>query len=62
MEKDLSHEIDVDGEVLLGGVDGVMAEHLFDLVNRVTHVEKILGIGMAQSVGGVRQPCSLHGF
>jgi len=47
MEKDLSHEIDVDVEVLLGGVDGVMAQHLFDLVNRVAQVEKILGIGMA---------------
>ena len=62
MEKDLSHQIDVDVEVLLGGVDGVMAHHLFDLINRVTQVEKVLGIGVAQSVGGVRQPCALHGF
>ena len=31
MEKDLSHQIDVDVEVLLGGVDGVMAHHLFNL-------------------------------
>jgi hypothetical protein len=62
MEKDLSHQIDVDVEVLLGGVDGVMAQHLFDLINRVTHVEEILGIGVAQSVGRVRQPCLLHGF
>ena len=49
MEKDLSHQIDVDVEVLLGGVDLVMAQHLFDLINGVTHVEKILGIGVAQS-------------
>jgi len=39
-----------------------MAQHLFDLINGLTHVEKILGIGVAQSVGGVRQPCLLHGF
>jgi hypothetical protein len=62
MEKDLSHQIDVDVEVLLGGVDGVMAHHLFDLINRVTQVEKVLGIGVAQSVGRVRQSCALHGF
>jgi hypothetical protein len=62
MEKDLSHQIDVDVEVLLGGVDGVMAHHLFDLINRVTQLEKVLGIGVAQSVGRVRQPCALHGF
>jgi len=54
MEKDLSHQIDVDVEVLLGGVDIVMAQHLFDLINGLTHVEKILGISVAQSVGGVR--------
>jgi hypothetical protein len=52
----------MDGEILLGGVDGVMAHHLFDLINRVTQVEKILGIGVAQGVGGSREPCSLHGF
>jgi len=47
MEKDLSHQIDVDGEIFLGGVDGVMAHHLFDLINRVTQVEKVLGVGVA---------------
>jgi len=62
MEKDLSHQIDVDVEVLLGGVDVVMAQHLFDLINRLTHVEEILGIGVAQRVGGAREPCALHGF
>ena len=62
MEKDLSHQIDVDVEVLLGGVDVVMAQHLFDLIDGLAHVEKILGIGVAQSVGGVRQTCTLHGF
>ena len=52
----------MDGEILLGGVDGVMAHHLFDLINRVTQVEKILGIGVAQGVGGTSEPCSLHGI
>ena len=47
MEKDLSHQIDVDGEIFLGGVDGVMTQHLFDLINRVTQVEKVLGVGVA---------------
>jgi hypothetical protein len=62
MEKDLSHQIDVDMEVLLAGVDIVMAQHLFDLINGLAHVKKILGIGVAQGVGRVRQPCTLHGF
>ena len=62
MEENLSHQIDVDVEVLLCRVDIVMAQHLFDLINRLTHVEKILGIGVAQRVGGEREPCALHGF
>jgi len=62
MEKDLSHQIDVDVEILLGGVDLVMAQHLFNLINGPPHVEEVLGIGVAQSVGGERQPCTLHRF
>jgi hypothetical protein len=62
MEKDLSHQIDVDVEIFLGGVDVVMAEHLFDLINRVAQVEKVLGIGVAQGIGGKGKPCLLHGF
>jgi hypothetical protein len=62
MEKGLSHQIDMDVEVLLGRVDVVMAQHLFDLINGLTHVEKILGVGVAQRVGGEREPCALHGF
>ena len=62
MKKNLSHQIDVDGEILLGGVDGVMAQHLFDLINRPPHMEKILGIGVAKPIGGGRKPCALHGF
>ena len=62
MEKDLSHQIDVDVEILLRRVDRVMSQHLFDLINGPTHVEKVLGIGVAQSVGGVREPCLFHSF
>jgi hypothetical protein len=62
MEKDLSHQIDVDGEILLGGMDGVVAQHLFDLVNRVAQVEKVLGIGVTKRVGGGSKTCSVHGF
>jgi hypothetical protein len=62
IEKDLSHEIDVDGEILLRGANLLMAKHLFDLINGPTHVKKVLGIGVAQSIGGGRQPCTLHGF
>ncbi len=62
MEKDLSHQIDVDVEILLGGVDVVMTQHLFDLINGLAHVKKILSIGVAQGIGGKRQPCALHGF
>ena len=62
MEKDLSHQIDVDVEVLLRRVDVVMAQHLFDLINGLTHVEKILGVGVAKPVGGGRKPCALHSF
>jgi len=62
MEKDLSHQIDVDVEVLLRRVDLVVSQHLFDLINGATHEEKILGIGVAQSVGGERQSCLFHGF
>jgi len=52
----------VDVEILLGGVDVVVTQHLFDRIHRVTHVKKILSIGVAQSVGGKGQPCLLHGF
>ncbi len=62
MEKDLSHQIDVDVEILLRRVDLIVSQHLFDLINGPTHVEKILGIGVAQSVGGEREPCLFHGF
>ena len=62
MEKNLSHQIDVDVEILLRRVDLVMSQHLFDLINGPTQVEKILGIGVAQSVGGEREPCLFHRF
>ena len=62
MEKDLSHQIDVDVEVFLSGVDVVMAQHLFNLINGLTHEEKVLGIGVAQPIGGGRKPCVLHSF
>ena len=62
MEKDLSHQIDVDVEILLGRVDIVMAQHLFDRIHRLTQVEKILGIGVTQGVGGKGESCALHGF
>jgi hypothetical protein len=52
----------MDVEVLLRRVDLVMAQHLFDLINGPTHVEEVLGIGVAQSVGGERQPCLFHRF
>jgi hypothetical protein len=39
-----------------------MSQHLFDLINGAAHEEKILGIGVAQSVGGERESCLFHGF
>jgi len=52
----------VDVEVLLRRVDLIVAQHLFDLINGATQLEKILGIGVAQSVGGERESHLFHGF
>jgi hypothetical protein len=47
----------MDVEILLRRVDLIVSQHLFDLINGATHEKKILGIGVAQSVGGERESC-----
>jgi hypothetical protein len=46
MEKHLSHELDMDVEIYLGGLDLVVAHHLHDLKYRDTAFKEILSIGM----------------
>ena len=46
MEKHLSHELDVNVEIYLGGLDLVVAHHLHDFKYRDTAFKEILSIGM----------------
>ena len=46
MEKHLSHELDMDVEIYLGGFDLVVAHHLHDLKYRDTAFKEILSISV----------------
>ena len=46
MEEHLSHELDMDVEIYLGGLDLVVAHHLHDLKYRDTAFKEVLGIGV----------------
>jgi cysteinyl-tRNA synthetase len=46
MEKHLSHELDVNVEIYLGGLDLVVAHHLHDLKYRDAALKEILSIGV----------------
>ena len=41
----------MDVEILSGGLDGVVAEHFFDLIEGCAGLQEILSVCMAQPIG-----------
>ena len=41
----------MDVQILSGGLDAVMAQHLLDLVNGCAGLQQVLRIGVAQPIG-----------
>ena len=62
MEEHLPHELGVDMEISMGGLDVLVSHHLFDLIDGASREEEILGVGMPEPVGRRRKPCLFHGF
>jgi len=62
MEKNLSHQIDVDVEILLRGVDLVMPQHLFDLINGPDPGGEDFGHRCGAERRRRKEPCLFHRF
>lgn len=60
IEQSLSHELGVDMDIALGGLDAVMSQHLFDLEDGSACFQQILGIGMSETVSGFGYACPME--
>jgi hypothetical protein len=51
IEEDLSHKLDVYGNISFRGLDALMPEHLFNFIYGCSCIEEVLGVGMSQGIG-----------